>query len=61
MGDNLRRAVQEINLGIDEILFALPEPVVNQAIAANRFILFGHPLIPRRQNLRSIVASMPRI
>ena len=61
MGDNLRRAVQEINLGVDDIPFALPEAVFNQAIAANRFILFGRPVMPRRQNLRSIVASMPQI
>ena len=53
--------MQEINLGVDDIPFALPEAVVNQAIAANRFILFGRPVMPRRQNLRSIVASMPRI
>ena len=61
MADNLRRAVQDINLGFDDIPFALPEDVVNQAVAENRFILFGRPVIPRRQNLRSIVASMPRI
>ncbi|KAL9830748.1 hypothetical protein AtNW77_Chr3g0192851 [Arabidopsis thaliana] len=61
MGDNLRRAVQEINLGVEDEPFALPADVVNQAIAKNRFILFGRPVIPRRQNLRSIVASMPRI
>lgn len=61
MADNLRKAVQEINLGVDDEPFALPEEIVNQAVAENRFILFGRPVMPRRQNLRSIVASMPRI
>lgn len=61
MADNLRRAVQDINLGVDDIPFALPEDIVNHAVAENRFILFGRPVMPRRQNLRSIVASMPRI
>ncbi|KAL9830533.1 hypothetical protein AtNW77_Chr3g0190431 [Arabidopsis thaliana] len=51
MGDNLRRAVQDLNLGVDEIPFALPEAVVNQALAENKFILFGRPVMPRRQNL----------
>lgn len=60
MGDNLRRAVQDINLGVDDEPFALPEDVVAQAAAENRFILIGRPVIPRRQNLHSIVASMPR-
>ncbi|CAL9231816.1 unnamed protein product [Arabidopsis halleri] len=61
MADNLRRAVQEINLGVKDEHFVLPEEIVNQAFAENRFILFGRPVIPRRQNLRSIVTSMPRI
>lgn len=30
-------------------------------VAENRFILMGRPVIPRRQNLRSIIASMPRV
>jgi len=34
---------------------------VAQAVAENRFILMGRPVMPRRQNIRSIVASMPRI
>ncbi|CAD5318389.1 unnamed protein product [Arabidopsis thaliana] len=61
IGDNLRRAVQDLNLGVNDEPIALPEDIVNQAVAENRFILFGRPVIPRRQNLRSIIASMPRI
>jgi len=61
MADNLRRAVQDINLGVDDAPVALPAAVVAQATAKNRFILMGRPVMPRRQNLRSIVASMPRV
>lgn len=32
-----------------------------QAAAENWFILLGRQVMPRRQNLRSIVASMPRV
>lgn len=60
MGDNLRRAVQDINLGADDEPIALPEDLLAQAAAENRFILMGQPVMPRRQNLCSIVASMPR-
>ncbi|KAL9293320.1 hypothetical protein AtEden1_Chr3g0191721 [Arabidopsis thaliana] len=61
MADNLRRAVQDINLGVDDVPVALSAAVVAQAAAENRFILMGRPVMPRRQNLRSIVASMPRV
>ena len=61
MTDNLRRAVQDINLGIDDVPIALPAEIVAQAVAENRFILMERPVMPRRQNSRAIVASMPRI
>ena len=60
MADNLRKTVQDINLGVDDAPVALPAAVVAQAAAENRCILMGRPVMPRRQNLRSIVASMPR-
>lgn len=40
IGDNLRRAVQDLNLGVNDEPIALPEDIVNQAVAENRFILF---------------------
>ncbi|XP_024004977.1 uncharacterized protein LOC112082109 [Eutrema salsugineum] len=61
MGDNLQRAVQDLDLGVEDEPFALPEMVVNQAAAENRFIIVGRPTIPRRQNLRSIIANLPRM
>ncbi|EOA36728.1 hypothetical protein CARUB_v10012496mg [Capsella rubella] len=61
MADNLRRAVQDINLRADDVPIAIPADVVANAVAENRFILMGRPVMPRRQNLRSIIASMPRV
>lgn len=39
----------------------LPIDVVNQAAAENMFIIIEKPLIPRCQNLRSIVVALPRL
>ncbi|AAB61044.1 contains similarity to A. thaliana zinc finger protein (PID:g976277) [Arabidopsis thaliana] len=61
MADNLIRVVQDINLGVDDASVTIPEAMVAQAAVDNRFILLGRPVMPRRQNLRSIVASMPRV
>lgn len=60
MANNLRRGMQDINLGADEPPIPLPENVVNEAVAGNRYILIGRPVMPRRQNIRSIIATLPR-
>lgn len=60
MGDNIRRAIQDINLGVDDEPIRLPIEVVAQAAEQNRFILMGRPVIPRRQNIRAIIANLPR-
>ncbi|CAE5959404.1 unnamed protein product [Arabidopsis arenosa] len=52
---------QDINLGAEDEPVAISPAIVAQAAAENRFILMGRPVMPRRQNLRSIVASMPRM
>ncbi|EOA28936.1 hypothetical protein CARUB_v10025184mg, partial [Capsella rubella] len=61
MADNLRRAVQDINMGADDVPMAIPADLVANAVAENRFVLMGRPVLPRRQNLRAIIASMPRV
>ncbi|RID71455.1 hypothetical protein BRARA_C03394 [Brassica rapa] len=61
MSEGLRRSIQDINLGCNDAPFVLPREVVRQAEEENRFIIIGRPVMPRRQNLRAIVASMPRI
>lgn len=60
MADNLRRTIQDIDLGVNDDPIPLPIEVVAQAAAENQFILFGRSVMPRRQNLRSIVATLPR-
>lgn len=60
MADNIRRALQNINLGIDDAPVALPQAIVQQAAVKNQFCLMGRPLMPKKQNLRQIVAALPR-
>lgn len=53
--------MQNIDLGENDEPIPLPQDVVQQAAAENQFIIIGSPVMPRRQNLRSIVAIMPRL
>lgn len=41
MADNVQRALQNLDLGINDVPVALPIEVVNQAVAENRFIIIG--------------------
>lgn len=59
MADNIRRALQDIDVGDEPI--PLPIEVVNQATAENRFVLMGRPVMPQRHNLCSVVAALPRL
>ena len=60
MADGIRRAMQDIDLGASEAPVVMPMEMVRQAAEENRFIIVGRPVMPRKQNLRAIVASMPR-
>lgn len=60
MAANLRRGFQNINLGADDPPVQLPDYVINEAAAENRFIIIGRPVMPRRQNIRAIIATLPR-
>lgn len=60
MAEGIRRAMQDIDLGFSMPPVALPAEVVRQAAEENRFIIIGRPVMPRKQNLRAIVATMPR-
>ncbi|CAA7056509.1 unnamed protein product [Microthlaspi erraticum] len=60
MANNLRNAIQNLNLGINDEPVALPIDVCTEAVRVNQFSLIGRALIPRRQNLRAIVATLPR-
>ncbi|XP_013709534.2 uncharacterized protein LOC106413280 [Brassica napus] len=61
MADNIRRGLQNLNLGANDPPVQLPVHVLNEAVAENRFILIGRPVMPRRQNIRSIIANLPLI
>lgn len=61
MADNICRVLQDIDLRVDDEPIPLPIDVVNQAAAENRFIIIGRPLIPRHQNIRSLIAPLPRL
>ena len=61
MAENLRRVMQDIELGSEDASVALPLNVVQQAAAENRFTRVGRPAMPRRQNLRNMVTTMPRV
>ncbi|KFK24156.1 hypothetical protein AALP_AAs42246U000100 [Arabis alpina] len=60
MADNLRRAVQDLSLGVEDEPVPLPLEVCSDAFRANQFSLMGRSLMPRRQNLRAIVSTLPR-
>ncbi|XP_056865058.1 uncharacterized protein LOC130511686 [Raphanus sativus] len=60
MADGIRRAMQDIDLGASAAPVVMPAEMVRQAAEENRFIIIGRPVMPRRQNLRAIVATMPR-
>ncbi|CAA7047579.1 unnamed protein product [Microthlaspi erraticum] len=61
MADNLRRQIQDLDLGALNDPILLSVDVVEQAAAENQFILIGRPTMPCRQNLRSIIAVLPWI
>lgn len=61
MADNIRLQIQDLDLGTLDEPILLPVDVVEQAAAENRFILIGRPTMPRRRNLRSLTAVLPRI
>ncbi|XP_013624988.1 PREDICTED: uncharacterized protein LOC106331216 [Brassica oleracea var. oleracea] len=60
MGDNIQIDMQNLNLGAEDPPIQLPVQVVNEAAAENRFVLIGRPVMPHRQNIRSIIAILPR-
>ncbi|XP_056854067.1 uncharacterized protein LOC130503474 [Raphanus sativus] len=60
MAENIRCGLQDLTLGADDAPFVLPTNVVRRAEEENRFILIGRPVMPRRQNLRALIATMPR-
>ncbi|KAL0717004.1 hypothetical protein Bca4012_066326 [Brassica carinata] len=50
MADNLRRAIQDLNLGINDEPVSLSVEICNAARRATQFSLMGRPTIPKKQN-----------
>ncbi|RID54949.1 hypothetical protein BRARA_G02235 [Brassica rapa] len=61
MNDNLRRKMQEIDLGVHEAPIALPEAICAQAVQSNRFSIVGVLVNPQKQNMRALIGQMPRL
>jgi len=61
MNEVLRKSVQDLDLGIDDIPIALSPEFVSQAAAVNRFSLIVTTVNPRKQNLRALICQMPKV
>ncbi|XP_009140527.1 uncharacterized protein At4g02000-like [Brassica rapa] len=61
MADNLRRAIQDLNLGIDDDPVPLSAAVCNEARRVNQFSLIGRPSMQTKQNVRALLTSLPKM
>ncbi|KAL0701381.1 hypothetical protein Bca4012_057503 [Brassica carinata] len=61
MADNLRRAIQDLTLGIEDEPVALSIDDCAEARRATQFSLMGRPTILRKQNLRAMMTSLPKM
>lgn len=61
MSDNVRKSLQDLNLGINDTPISLPSELCGRATTINRFSLIVTVVNPRKQNLRAIANQMPRI
>ncbi|XP_048615511.1 uncharacterized protein LOC125588280 [Brassica napus] len=61
MADNLRRAIQDLTLGVEDEPVPLSATVCNEARRVNQFSLVGRPTIQRKQNIRALMTSLPRM
>ncbi|XP_020876164.1 uncharacterized protein LOC110227149 [Arabidopsis lyrata subsp. lyrata] len=61
MSDNIRKSLQDLNLGINDTPISLPSELCGKAATLNRFSLIVSVVNPRKQNLRAIASQMPRI
>jgi len=61
MSDFLRKSVQDLDLGVDDVPIVLSPEFVSQAASVNRFSLIVTTVNPRKQNLRALIGQMPRV
>ncbi|KAL0846641.1 hypothetical protein Bca101_019887 [Brassica carinata] len=61
MAEKISKQIQDINLGIDDEIVSLPLDLCEEAVEENQFSLVAKPINPRRQNLRAMMLSFPRL
>ncbi|KAL0855750.1 hypothetical protein Bca101_060903 [Brassica carinata] len=61
MADNLRRAIQDLNLGIDDAPVVLSAAVCSEARRVNQFSLMGRPSMQTKQNIRALLSALPKM
>lgn len=61
MADNLRRAIQDLNFGIDDAPVVLSAAVCTEARRVNQFSLMGRPSMQTKQNIRALLSSLPKM
>ncbi|KAL0867097.1 hypothetical protein Bca101_046215 [Brassica carinata] len=61
MTDKIHKKMQEINLGVNDAIVNLPLDLIEEASAENRYSLVAKPVNPRRQNLRALMTTFPRL
>lgn len=59
--DNLRRAIQDLSLGIDDAPVTLSAAVCFEARRVNQFSLMGRPTMQTKQNIRALLTSLPKM
>jgi len=61
MTDKIRKHLQDISLGIEDEIVNLPLDLCEDAANESRFSLIVKPTNPRKQNLRAMLSTMPRL
>lgn len=61
MTDKIRRQMQEIALGIQDVAINLPKDLCEEVIQETRFSLIVKQVNPRKQNLRAMLSTLPRL
>lgn len=61
MGENLRRAIQDLNPRIDDALVALSAAVCSEVRRVNQFSMMGRPSMQTKKNIRALMNSLPKM
>lgn len=61
MSDNLRKSIQDLDLGIDDSPVPISKDFCSRAASINRYSLIVSTVNPKKQNLRAMISQMPRV